>query len=105
MCWAPLYSSYLQECDKGCEVLCIYNWLKIGLRHQSIISVNLKAEWEPGKGVACLQHIFPQFVFNTYSLPSKGGKEGAYYTILKKSKLLLVSFRMISAKETSSGTK
>ena len=106
MCWAPLYSSYLQECDKGCEVLCIYNWLKNPcLRYQSIISVNLKAEGEPEKGVACLPHIFPQFVFNTYSLPSKEGKEGAYYTILKKSKLLLVSFRMISAKETSSGTK
>ena len=75
------------------------------LRHQSIIIANLKAEGEPEKGVACLQHIFPQFVFNTYSLPSKGGKEGAYYTILKKSKLQLVSFRMISAKETSSGTK
>ena len=43
-----------------------------------------------------LQHIFP---------PLKRGKEGAYYTILKKSKMLLVSFRMISAKETSSGTK
>ena len=106
MCWAPLYTSYLQEFDKGCEILCIYNWLKNPcLRHQSIISVNLKAEGEPEKGVACLQHIFPQFVFNTYSLPSKGGKEGAYYTVLKKSKLLLVSFRMISAKETSSGTK
>ena len=73
-------------------------------RHQSIISVNLKAEGEPEKGVACLLHIFPQFVFNTYSLPSKGEKEGAY-TILKRSKLLLVSFRMISAKETSSGTE
>ena len=60
---------------------------------------------ESEKGVACLQHIFPQFVFDTYSFPSKGGKEGAYDTILKKSKLLLVSFRMISAKETSSGTK
>ena len=68
MCWAPLYSSYLQECDKGCEV-------------------NLKAEGEPEKGVACLQHIFPQFVVNTYSLPSKvcvcvcgggGGGEGGY---------------------------
>ena len=108
MCWAPLYSSYLQECDKGCEVLCIYYWLKNPcLRHQSILSVNLEAEGEPEKGVACLQHIFPQFVFNTYSLPSKGGgvEEGAYKTILKKSKLLLVSFRMISAKETSSGTK
>ena len=70
-----------------------------------MISVNLKAEGEPEKGVAFLQHIFPQFVFNTYSLPIKGGKEGAYYTILKKSKLLLVSFRMTSAKETSSGTK
>ena len=106
MCWAPLYSSYLQEFDKGCEVLCSYNWLKNPcLRHQSIISVNLKAEGEPEKGVACLQHIFPQFVFNTYSLPSKGGKEGAYYTNFKKSKLLLVSFRLISAKETSSGTK
>ena len=98
MCWAPLYSSYLQECDKGCEVLCIHNWLKI-------ISVNLKAEGKPEKGVACLLHIFPQFVFNTYSLLSKGEKEGAFYTIVKKSKLLLVSFRMISAKETSSGTK
>ena len=109
MCWAPLYSSYLQECDKGCEVLCIYNWLKNPcLRHQSIISVNFKAEGEPEKGVACLQHIFPQFVVNTYSLPSKvggGGKEGAYYTSLKKNKLLLISFCMISAKETSSGTK
>ena len=106
MCWAPLYSSYLRECDKGCEVLCIYNWLKNPcLRHQSIISVNLKAEGEPEKGVACLQHIIPQFVFNTYSLPSKRGKEDAFYTILKKSKLLLVSFRMISAKETSLGTK
>ena len=52
----------------------------------------------PEKGVACLQHIFPQFVFNTYSLPSKGEKEGAYYTSLKKSKLQLVSFRMTSAK-------
>ena len=104
--WAPLYSSYLQECGKGCEVLCIYNWLKNPcLRHQSIISVNLKAEGGPDKRVACLQHIFPQFVFDTYSLPSKGEKEGAYYTILKKSKLLLVSFHMISAKETSSGTK
>ena len=69
-----------------------------------MISVNSKAEGEPEKGVACLLHIFPQFVFNTYSLPSKGEKEGAYYTILKKRKLLLVSFRMISAKETSSGT-
>ena len=104
MCWAPLYSSYLQECDKGYEVLCIYNWLKNPcLRHQSIISVNLKAEGEPGKGVACLQHIFPQFVFNTNSLSSKGrvgggGEEGAYNTILKKSKLLLVSFHMILAK-------
>ena len=107
MCWAPKYSSYLQECDKGCEVLCIYNWLKNPcLQHQSIISVNLKAEVEPEKGVACLQHIFQQFVFNTYSLPSKGGgEEGAYYTTLKKRKLLLVSFRKISAKETSSGTK
>ena len=66
---------------------------------------NLKAEGEPEKGVACLLHIFPQFVFNTYSLPSKGEKEGVYYTILKKSKLLLVNVRMISAKETSSGTK
>ena len=94
MCWAPLYSSYLQECDKGCEVLCIYNWLRNPcLRHQSIISVNLKPEGDPEKGVACLHHIFPQFVFNIYSLPSKGGKEGAYYTILKKSKWLLVSFR------------
>ena len=46
-----------------------------------------------------LQHIFPR------RLPSKGEKEDAYYTILKKSKLLLVSFRMISGKETSSGTK
>ena len=70
-----------------------------------MISVNLKAEGEPEKRVACLQHIFPQFVCNTYSLPSKGGQEGAFYTILKKSKLLLVSFRMISAKETSSGTE
>ena len=104
MRWAPLFSSYLQECDKGCEVLCIYNWLKNPcLRHQSIISVNWKAEGEPEKGVACFQHIFPQFVFNTYSLPSKGAKEGAYYTVHKKSKLLLVSFRMISAKEISSG--
>ena len=85
--------------------MCIYNWLKNPcLRLQSIISVNLKAEWEPEKGVACLQHIFPQFVFNTYSLHSKGVKEGAYYTIFKKSKLHLVSFGMISAKETSSGT-
>ena len=100
MCWAPLYSSYLQECDKGCEVLCIYNWLKNPcLRHQSIISVNLKAEGGGGgggggaeKGVACLQHIFPQFVFNTYSLPSKGGKEGAYYTILKKKKIAAGKF-------------
>ena len=65
----------------------------------------LEGRREPEKGVACLLHIFPQFVFNTYSLPSKGEKEGAYYTILKKSKLLLVSFRMISGKETSSGTK
>ena len=33
----------------------------------------------------CLQHIFPQLVFNTYSLPSKRvGEEGAYYTIFKK---------------------
>ena len=39
-------------------------------------------------GSSCLQHIFPQFVFNTYSLPSKvgvggwgGGQAGAYYTI------------------------
>ena len=72
MCWAPLYRSYLQECDKGCEVLCIYNWLKNPCsQHQSIISVNLKAEGEPEKGVACLQHIFPQFVFNT-----KGGGGG-----------------------------
>ena len=103
MGWAPLYSSYLQESDKECEVICIYNLLKNPcLRHQCIISVNLKAEEEPEKGVACLQHICPQFVVNIYSLPSKGGKEGAYYTILKKSKLLLVSFRMISAKETSS---
>ena len=69
--------------------------------------VNLKAEGEPEKGVVCLQHIFPQFVlntysrnmssthtpsplvFNTYSFPSKegwggGGVEGAYYTIFKK---------------------
>ena len=75
------------------------------LRHQSINSVNSKAEGEPDKGVVCLQHIFPQCVFNTYSLPSEGGKEGAYYMIRKKSKLLLVSFRMISAKETISGTK
>ena len=106
MCWAPLYSSYLQECDKGCEVLCIYNWLKNPCSwQQSIISVNVKAEGEPEKGVACLKHIFRQFVFNTYSLPSKGGKDGVYYTILKKSKLLLVNFHMISAKETSSGTK
>ena len=106
MCWAPLYSSYLQECDKGCEVLCIYNWLKIRVYGTSpIISVNLKADGEPEKGVACLLHIFPQFVFNTYSLPSKGEKEGAYYTILMKSKLQQVSFRMMSAKETSSGTK
>ena len=55
-------------------------------------------------------------VFNTYSRnsssthvasPQKGGgegEEGAYYTIFIKSKLLLVSFRMISAKETSSRT-
>ena len=85
MCWAPLYCRYLQECDKGCGVLCIYNWLKDFLRHQSIISVNFKAEGEPEKGVAGLLHIFPQFVFNTYSLPSKEEKEGAYYTILKKS--------------------
>ena len=108
MCWAPLYSSYLQECDKGCEVLCIYNWLKNPcLRHQSIISVNLKAEGEPEKGVACLQHI-PAIRLQHIFPPLKGGgggEEGAYYTILKKSKLLLVSFRKISAKETSSGTK
>ena len=39
MSWAPLYSSYLQEWDKGCEVLGIYNWLKNPcLRHQSIIT-------------------------------------------------------------------
>ena len=83
----------------------MYDWLKNPcLRHQSIISVNLKAEGEPEKGVACLQHIFPQYSTSTH-IPSKGGKEGAYYTILKKTKLLLVSFRMISAKETSSGTK
>ena len=108
MCWAPLYSSYLQECDKGCEVLCIYNWLKNPcLRHQSIISVNLKAKGEPEKGVACLQQIFPQFIFNTYSLASKGGggEEDACYTILKNSKLLLASFRMLTAKEPSSETK
>ena len=73
------------------------------LRHQSIISVNLKVEGEPEKGVACLQHIFPQFVF--MFPPLKRGKEGAYYMIFKKSKLLLVSFRMISAKETGSRTK
>ena len=65
----------------------------------------LEGRWGPEKGVACLQHIFPQFVFNTYSLPSKGGKEDAYYTSLKKSKLQLVSFRMTSAKEIGSGTK
>ena len=93
MCWAPLYSSYLQECDKGCEVLCIYNWLKNPcLRHRSIISVNLKAEGGPEKGVACLQRIFPKFVFNTYSLPSKAGKEGAYYTILKEKKIAAGKF-------------
>ena len=85
MCWAPLYSSYLQECDKGCEVLCIYNWLKNPcLRHQSIISVNLKAEGEPEKGVACLQLIFRQFVFNTYSSPQKGGKRVLVIRFLRK---------------------
>ena len=83
-----MYSRHLQECDKGCEIQCLYNWFKNPcLRHLSINSVNLKAEGEPEKGVACHQHIFPQFVFNTYSLPSKGRKEGAYYTILKKSKI------------------
>ena len=70
---------------------------------QSIISVSLKAEGKPEKGVACLQHIFP--ALKRGGGGGGGGKEGAYYTILKKSKLLLVSFRMISAKETSSGTK
>ena len=99
MCWAPLYSSYLQECDKGCEVLCIHNWLKI-------ISVNLKAEGEPEKGVACLLHIFRAIRLQHIFPPLKRGEGGCFfYTILKKSKLLLVSFRMISAKETSSGTK
>ena len=112
MYWASLYSSYSQESEKGCEVVCIYNWLKNPcLRHQSIISVNLKAEGSQKR---------EQLVFNTYSrnsssthIPSpqqwgRGGgggvKDVAYYMFLKKSKLLLVSFRMISAKETRSGT-
>ena len=108
MYWASLYSSYSQESEKGCEVVCIYNWLKNPcLRHQSIISVNLKAEGaRKGSSLSSthipairLQHIFPP-------LNSGGGgfKDVAYYMFLKKSKLLLVSFRMISAKETSSGT-
>ena len=106
MWWPPLYSSYLQECDKGCEVLCIYNWLKkTCLRHQSIISVNFKAEGEPENR---------ELVFNTYSRnsssthipsPQKGGRRVLIIRFLSKVKLLLVSFRMISAKETSSGTK
>ena len=57
------------------------------------------------KGSSCLQQIFPQFVFITYSFPLKRGKEGSYIRFLRKRQLLLVSFLMISAEETSSGTK
>ena len=55
-----------------------------------------------------LQHIFPPLKMCVCVGGGGGGGgvgEGAYYTILKKSKLLLVSFRMISAKETSPGTR
>ena len=105
MYWAPLYSSYLQECDKGCEVLCIYNWLKSVFTAPVHNQCQLEGRRGAGKGSSLssthipairLQYIFPSL---------KRGKEGAYYTILKKSKLLLVNFCMISAKETSSGTK
>ena len=42
-----------------------------------------------------LQYIFPP-------LKRGGGKEGAYYMIFKIRELLLISFLMISAEETSS---
>ena len=75
----------------------------------SHLMCQLEDRGEPEKGVVCLQHIFLQFVFNKYSFPSRGGgrggKEGAYYTFCKEKQLLLVSFLMISAEETSSATK
>ena len=80
-----------------------------GLKSEFTAPVHNQCQLEGGRGVRKgsslssihipairLQHIFP---------PLKRGEENAYYMILKKSELLLVSFRMISAKETSSGTK
>ena len=52
-----------------------------------------------------LQHIFPPLKSVCVCGGGGGGKEVAYYTIFKQRQLLLVSFLMISAEETSSATK
>ena len=68
--------------------------------------------WRPRgarKGSGLSSTHIPAIRLQQIFLPLKGrgerGKEGAYYTFCKEKQLLLVSFLMISAEETSSATK